>query len=41
MLSLRDTCQTFIGENEGRLQAVAEQEAKRREASKLKIDCEM
>jgi hypothetical protein len=41
VLSERGPFRRFIGDNEGRLQAVVEPEAEWREASAVEIDCEL
>jgi hypothetical protein len=41
VFSVRGPCRRFIGDNEGRLQAVVEREAEWIDASAVKIDCEM
>jgi hypothetical protein len=41
VFSVRGRCRWFIGDNEGSMQPVVEREAEWREASAVKIDCEL
>jgi hypothetical protein len=41
VFSVRGQCRRFTGDNEGHLQSVVEREAEWRQASAVKIDCEL